>query len=784
MASLREVGGYLHKQWIKLHWWKICARAFDSFSISAPAGLALMDSHLRVVRANDTIADMVGLPLEEILGGNPASIIPNIAPTVEPLLHSVVSSGAPCLNFPIEGETRAKPGINRRWRVSVFPIKSWRGFTGYIGAIVVELTDHVQLRLLAEAERIAKVGSWEWNLLTGEVTCSANLRLMLGLDPKKTRFCNRDFRELIHPGDRQTVRHLIRLGMRDKLQYEYQARFILPNGRERVFFTRGVPVVDSLRRGVRRIGVTQDITEQVESTRALLESEEKYRDLVENSHDLICTHDLEGRVTWMNELPAQILGYSRDHLIGHRIPELLAPETSDQFSEYIDQISRYGVATGVMQLIARSGERRYWEYRNTLRTHGTGSPIVRGVAHDITERKLAQKALRNLFETAKTLTRTLDLQDILDLLNLHAVTLIGAEGGCVGLRRGSEFSCDSFLDREGEFRMVNFTWPSGTGIPGRVLESKQVYLTNDAAHDEQVSPEIRKMLGLQNVLCVPVLDIPQRQILAFFALHNKPGGFIESDLQIAEGIATVAAIAIQNSLTHQRVCLKEDELHRLTGRLLTLQDDERRRIAHELHEQTAQDLVGIKVSLGLLRDSDSELMPADQNAVGVCLTLLHKVLTDIRSLSYGLHPHLLELANLRSTVLSYTEAFAERTGILIRADICGNVAKLPLEQDTALYRIVQEALENVRRHSETKTAMVRLVYENEQTILEVEDAGKGASLQPDQPTFGLGIIGMKERARQHGGSLEIRTTPGNGFKIRVQLPTKTGATRAASGSSS
>src|ERR1700735_1134619 len=156
--------------------------------------------------------------------------------------------------------------------------------------------------LLAEAEQIGHLGCWEHNLVTGADVWSANLCRMLGVDPTKTKLSEELFWEILHPDDREAVRAAIESGMKYSHEYEYQSRFILSGGRERTFYTWGKPVLGPDNQVIKRMGMTQDISMRVEVERALMESEERYRDLVESSHDLICTHDLTGRVLSMNDL--------------------------------------------------------------------------------------------------------------------------------------------------------------------------------------------------------------------------------------------------------------------------------------------------------------------------------------------------------------------------------------------------------------------------------------------------------------------------------------------------
>src|SRR5208282_6843388 len=124
----------LREQWIRVRSRSFRNRAFDSFSIPAPAGFALLDSELRVIRADETLAAMVGISAREMGGQELDSLIPKMAPTVDPILHSVSRTGIPVLNFPIAGETPREPGVIRNWIASVFPICEW-GFSGCIGVL-------------------------------------------------------------------------------------------------------------------------------------------------------------------------------------------------------------------------------------------------------------------------------------------------------------------------------------------------------------------------------------------------------------------------------------------------------------------------------------------------------------------------------------------------------------------------------------------------------------------------------------------------------------------------
>ena len=162
-------------------------------------------------------------------------------------------------------------------------------------------------------------------------------------------------------------------------------------GKESWFSARLVPFTYNSEQHL--LGIFADITEHRRAEAALRESEDRYRDLVENSGDLVCTHDLEGRLLSVNSAVPKALGYSREALIGMNLAELVTPKTREYFPGYLAEVREKGHAEGVMAVRTSSGDTRYWEFRNTLRDVGVAAAIVRGMARDITERRRAERAL-------------------------------------------------------------------------------------------------------------------------------------------------------------------------------------------------------------------------------------------------------------------------------------------------------------------------------------------------------------------------------------------------------
>jgi len=216
----------------------------------------------------------------------------------------------------------------------------------------------------------------------------------------------------------------------------------------------------------------------------------------------------------------------------------------------------------------------------------------------------------------------------------------------------------------------------------------------------------------------------------------------------------------------------EDAIRQLSARLINMQDQERRRIARELHDSLGQYLAGLKISIDMLRTS------AQQNKTSLlaeCSELLDRCITETRTISHLLHPPLLDEAGFSSAASWYVTGFSQRSGIPVALDLPANLPRLPNPVEIALFRVLQEGLTNVHRHSESKSAEIRVRADADQIMLEVIDHGRGIQehlvrqMQKDGTQAGVGLAGMRERVRELGGRLSIRSDSG-GTSIRITIP--------------
>jgi len=219
-------------------------------------------------------------------------------------------------------------------------------------------------------------------------------------------------------------------------------------------------------------------------------------------------------------------------------------------------------------------------------------------------------------------------------------------------------------------------------------------------------------------------------------------------------------------------------LRELSARLMQLQDDERRKIARELHDSVGQMLAALSMNLSTVRN-DVERLAKTAAALSDSEGLVREMSTEVRTISHLLHPPLLDEAGLSSALRWYVDGFARRSQIKVDLDMSEEFRRLPREMETAIFRVVQECLTNIHRHSESPVAKILVRQRDHQVLVEIRDQGKGIPAQKQEEmashgTPGVGIRGMRERLRQLGGTLEIDSND-EGTIVVVRLPLEEGA---------
>lgn len=231
----------------------------------------------------------------------------------------------------------------------------------------------------------------------------------------------------------------------------------------------------------------------------------------------------------------------------------------------------------------------------------------------------------------------------------------------------------------------------------------------------------------------------------------------------------------------------EHSLRELSGRLLRMQDEERRRLGRELHDSVGQYLAALKMGLDFMQSETESQGEAGTvgNRLQECLELVEQSIREVRTISYLLYPPMLEEMGLKTAIPWYLDGFTKRSGIQTTFEIPDDFGRLPRDLELAVFRVLQEGLTNVHRHSGTATAHVRLTAQDGTLILEISDQGKGIpadvleSTRDAVGTLGVGLRGMNERMRQLGGKIDL-VSSATGTTIRATVPVEQSGATAAS----
>lgn len=239
--------------------------------------------------------------------------------------------------------------------------------------------------------------------------------------------------------------------------------------------------------------------------------------------------------------------------------------------------------------------------------------------------------------------------------------------------------------------------------------------------------------------------------------------------------AQLALEVTQRQRAEEALLQEEQSLRELSGRLLRLQDDERRRIARDLHDTTGQKVVALTLELSMIEAKLGNLPPEVKTILQECRELADEVSTDIRTLSYVLHPPLLDEAGLYSAARWFVDGFVRRSRIKVELDLPPDLGRMPQELELTLFRILQESLTNVHRHANSPNAWVKIALDKTSVTLEVKDEGRVSkpiavsTAEKSIELLGVGVRGMQERVRQLGGRLELRSGS-KGTVMRATLP--------------
>jgi signal transduction histidine kinase len=298
-------------------------------------------------------------------------------------------------------------------------------------------------------------------------------------------------------------------------------------------------------------------------------------------------------------------------------------------------------------------------------------------------------------------------------------------------------------------------------------------LDDMSADPRSVHPALVAEEGIRSFICVPLRS--KEETLGVLNIASQEAHrFTPSDVQLLSSIAAQITVAIENARLHQEVRRKEEVRGELLQDMFLIQEEERRRIARELHDETSQVLASLAANLEVA----SGMLPADaekiKNKLKEAQNLSISILDEVHKLIYELRPTLLDDLGLVAAIRWLADNNLKPMGITVNFRTVGKVRRLAPQLETTLFRVIQEAVSNIARHAQAKNADIKLYFRNNVVKVKIGDDGPGfdveEAMSSKERPRGLGLLGMKERVELMNGTLSIRSRSHGGTDIDIEIP--------------
>ncbi|MEX2210987.1 MAG: GAF domain-containing sensor histidine kinase [Gaiellaceae bacterium] len=418
-----------------------------------------------------------------------------------------------------------------------------------------------------------------------------------------------------------------------------------------------------------------------------------------------------------------------------------------------------GVAYGNLYLTEKQGGEDFTEEDEELTQLLAGQAAVaieNARLYESSTRWLRQ--LESLNEIGNALASEIELQPLLELVAARLRELVDARLVLIALPWGDALRVAA-ADGEASYGVAGMQLEFGGSKAGRVLERGRSERVDSVLEDPEIDQQAARRLGVHSALFVPL--VVRGRAIGVLIAHDKAGpnpAFSDDDVRLAETLAARAATAVDLSERVSRDAVR---------RVVEAQELERKRLARELHDETGQALTSILLGLKALEDA---IAGDEARAAAASLReLVVSTLQDVRRLAVELRPSALDDFGLIPAVERLADTFREQTGIEVALEARLSEQRLPSEVETALYRIVQEALTNVVKHAGARRVGILLAQKNSSVAAVVEDDGVGFDPRAGSEE-GLGLAGMRERVGLVGGRLSIESAAGAGTTLVAEVP--------------
>jgi PAS domain S-box-containing protein len=632
------------------------------------------------------------------------------------------------------------------------------------------------------------VGTWEWNLENGNTYWSNGVYELLGLARGEGAAHVNDFVRFIHPDDRQRVLSDVESAIKRGNDYYAEFRIVRDDGAIVWLSSKGCLVRGASGAG-RMIGVNIDITERKRAEQALHESQERLRSAFDHATIGMALVAIDGRLLQVNRSYCKLLGYSEQELLATNFQSLTHP--GDLHDDLTFRRQLLAGERNVFQMekryIHKSGHTVWGLLNISLMRNGVGRPLYFiSQIQDVTERKRVEMRLAIQHAVSRILSEAALMADAAPRLLQAICEPLGYELGEVWVpdhQTGQLIMLDCWSqasDELMEFASASrqFTFYPDVGLPGRIWKScRASWITHLVNDSDFQRPSLAQAAGLTSGFGFPALVADRTvAILVFFSreVRERDEDLLRLTLSLGDQIGQFAERKqAEEALRRSEEALRESHarIEDLAGRLIAAQEEERKHFARELHDDLNQQVAALAIGISRLKQALPDSDAGVQEQVVRLRKDTDRLSERIRRMSHEWHSSVLQHVGLPAALISYCDEFSEQEGIAVSLAIHDGVEAVPPDAALCLYRVAQESLRNVARHSGARKAVVELMGTEAWVELQVID--RGAGFDPDTARGrGLGLVSIEERVRLLHGSLVLRARPGEGTEVKARIPSR------------
>ncbi len=666
-----------------------------------------------------TEAEALGQPID--------MIVPPELPDEENKILETLRAGGRIEQLETVRLTKAGKRINVS--LSISPIKDATGEIVGCSGIARDITERKRaeeaLRTSEErlrlAQQAARIGTFEWNIQTGVNTWTQELEAMYGLPPGGFGGTQEAFENLVHPDDRARVMELVDDALKTGQPTKGEWRIMWPDGSVHWLAGRWQVFMDEMGKPSRMLGVNVDIADRKLAEQRLRE----YESAVEASGEMITVIDREYRCLMANREYLNRRNATREQVVGHFAYELVNQRMfEDVFKPKLDECFRGNVVKFELKYTYPELGERHLSISYFPIEGPSGVDRVACLLWDITDRRKAEQALRESEQRFRLATQAGKMYAFEWNVASDTIVRSGDVAGVLGPTGETELKRHQLRDKIHPDDWGQFT----TSM-------------------KEISPE-NPDIQMRYRLLRPDGSVAWLEKIAH-AFFDEQGRMVRMVGMVAD-------------VTERKRA--EEVLSDVNRKLLQAQEQERARIGRELHDDINQRLAMFAVELEQLQENPSDV----ETRIREFRQRIAEISNDVQALSHDLHSSQLEYLGVVAGMKSWCKEFAERQKMDIdfRSDVA-NV--LPFEIGVCLFRVLQEALHNIVKHSGVKRVDVRLTEHSNQIHLRVTDSGKGFDVKSTQGQ-GLGLTSMRERVRLVNGTIAIESKPMGGTTIEVRVP--------------